>query len=416
MGRAALAFVVCVTGCSLALDGFSGGAGDGADAAPEGSSSSDGGAGDAPGNEAAAPTSCVAEVKLGWSHSCARKNDGTVWCWGNNNAAQLAVAGIPSRPTPAPIAISGALAIAAGDSHGCAVLGDRTVVCWGYNNAGQLGGGSTSNPATTPVAVSGLTDVLEIAAGDDHSCARRGDETVWCWGDNAKGQLGDGGQMQRPSPVQVGSLAGAKAIAIGWTHSCALVAGGRVTCWGENTHGELGDGTKADRASAGVFVDLPAAAATIAAGFHHSCAALSNGEVWCWGQNAHGELGDATTADRAVPVRAGTIADARELSTNGYATIGPISHTCARTANGASCWGANTFGEIGDGTTADRGAPTAVSMLGPIVTLGVGAKHTCAVLPGSAPVWCWGANDVGQLGTGAAGESHVPVPSLLTCP
>jgi hypothetical protein len=358
---------------------------------------------------------CIPEARAGWSHTCARKADGSVWCWGNNNAAELGptTGSVPWRPVPATVAgLEGATRIATSDSHTCAILGSGGITCWGYDSDGQLG---SVNAMGQLVAVPGIAAAQWIAAGELHTCAASGaDGNASCWGANEHGQLGDGSTTAQAGPVTVAGLLDVAQVAVGYTHSCALKHDGTIWCWGENTNGQLGDGTLVDRPTA-----APARlsdAIQLAAGFHQTCAVTRDGALWCWGLNSQGQLGDGTRTDRALPVRVVGLLSIAEVSLNGYDTFGLRSHSCARGTGGAVwCWGGNTFGEIGDGTTVDRTTPTRVPTLAQVVTISAGQKHTCAV-GSDASVSCWGANDVGQLGDGSFIEAHQPVRAMLYCP
>jgi len=150
---------------------------------------------------------------------------------------------------------------------------------------------------------------------------------------------------------------------------------------------------------------------------HHTCATRADGSVWCWGLNNAGQLGDGSLHNRSVPVRAGALSGIVELAIGGFETHGPISHSCARASSGRLwCWGANAFGQLGDGTTTSRSTPVPVLGIADARALGVAATHTCAVRA-DGHVWCWGANDTGQLGTGnlLPPQSTKPTISLLSC-
>jgi alpha-tubulin suppressor-like RCC1 family protein len=170
-----------------------------------------------------------------------------------------------------------------------------------------------------------------------------------------------------------------------------------------------------DHSSAPVLVKLQDVI-LIRAGFHHTCALRQDGTLWCWGFNNLGQLGDGSTTDRSTPVRVGSLTDVVDIALNGFDAYGPLAHTCARQSDGAlSCWGANQFGELGDGATAPKATPTRVPEFADAVALGVGAKHSCTVRLGGT-VWCWGADDKGQLGDGGRVDSPVPVRVALHCP
>ncbi len=183
--------------------------------------------------------------------------------------------------------------MAAGGAHTCALRNDGTVYCWGDNWEGQLGDGTTALSRPTPVAVAGLTGATALAAGGSHTCALQSDGTVACWGDNYYGQLGDGTTTSRPTPVAVAGLSGATALAVGGSHTCALRNDGTVACWGANYYGQLGDGTFTDRLTPTAVAGLSGATAIAARG-SHTCALLADGTARCWGNNEYGQLGDGT--------------------------------------------------------------------------------------------------------------------------
>ncbi|MGC9079924.1 MAG: RCC1 domain-containing protein, partial [Nanopusillaceae archaeon] len=187
-------------------------------------------------------------IAAGGSHTCALLSDGTVKCWGSNDDGQLGDGTNVYRHTPVIVQnLSNAIAIAAGESHTCALLSDGTVWCWGYNAFGQLGYGTYFTDRYTPVKVQNLSNAIAIAAGGYHTCALLSDRTVWCWGSNYFGQLGDGTREDRHTPVKVQNLSNVIAIAAGWYHTCALLYDGTVWCWGDNDDGQLGDGTNITR-------------------------------------------------------------------------------------------------------------------------------------------------------------------------
>jgi alpha-tubulin suppressor-like RCC1 family protein len=175
---------------------------------------------------------------------------------------------------------------------------------------------------------------------------------VKCWGDNRSGQLGDGTISDRPTLVDVAGLSsGVTAIAAGGGQTCALVAGA-VKCWGANAYGQLGDGTTSDRSTPVEVAGLGGGVSAIAAGGDHTCALTVAGGVKCWGRNSDGQLGDGTTSDRSTPV------DVTGLSGGVTAIAAGSDHTCTLTvAGGVKCWGFNHFGPVGEGTTADRLTP-----------------------------------------------------------
>ncbi len=350
----------------------------------------------------------VAAIAAGSNHSCALTTAGAVHCWGSNGNGQLGDGSTTSQSTPVAVSglDSGVAAIAAGNSHTCALTTAGAVLCWGFNGSGQLGDGSTTQ-RTTPVAVSGLgSGVAAIAAGRHHSCALTTAGAVQCWGNNNSGQLGDGSTMGRSTPVAVSGLdSGVAAITAGSQHSCARTTAGAVRCWGSNFNGQLGNGTTTDSTTPVAVSGLDSGVAAIAAGHNvHTCALTTAGAVRCWGWNVYGQLGDGSTMGRSTPVAVSSLG-------SGVATIvAGTSHSCARTTAGAAhCWGDNFFGQLGDGSTTHRTTPVAVSGLGAgVAAIAAGDTHSCALTTAGA-VHCWGNNSYGQLGDGSTTPRTTPV-------
>lgn len=363
----------------------------------------------------------------GTSHSCALDGDGTVKCWGLNKDGQagdgtnqtyktslVSVVGLGPDTNAGQVRAS---AIASFGNHTCAIIVDGTVRCWGNNSNGQLGDGSSNNIRNTPVIVPGLTGVLAITAGEKHSCALKSSGQVWCWGNNADGQLGDGTSTQRTAPVQVITLTNAVAIAAGSYHTCAIVgnASKDVYCWGKNDMGQIGNGS----AGGGQFLPtlIASNAIDLALGGEHSCALMSDNTSKCWGSNTFGQLGDGTKNDRLLPTLTQNMPALRSMSAGG-------THTCGRrkTDDVTICWGNNLQGQLGNSSQSDSVLPVAVISQstgggggyanGSSGVVATGDSHTCAIR-GDQTLQCWGDNYYGQLGTiVSAGSTPVTVPGL----
>jgi len=350
-------------------------------------------------------------VAAGGEHTCAVDNEGAVLCWGSGSAGQLGDGSYTDRSTARRVASleHGVKAVAAGWKHSCALASGGGVWCWGANHQGQLGDGSTlwsSRPKQTAGLESG---VRAITAGDSHTCALTETGQVWCWGQNDRGQLGDGTTTPRKAPVAViGLETGVAAIAAGWYHTCALTQGGGVLCWGWNGSGQLGDGTYLDHSSALPVQGLESGVAAIATGRDHTCALTDAGDAFCWGSNGGGRLGAPTINQSNIPVPVEGLPSAVVSITAGH------DHTCAVTGSGgALCWGYNGYGQLGDGTYAQRLTPVPVLGLDSgVVALAAGWQHTCAVT--DAGPLCWGDNWAGQVGDGTALWRAIPaaVPGL----
>jgi alpha-tubulin suppressor-like RCC1 family protein len=303
----------------------------------------------------------VTRIGTGDDHACAVTAAGALECWGYNADGELGDGTTVSpRLTPVQPFASGVARVAGGANHTCAVKADGSVVCTGLNSFGQLGNGTTTNSSTFVQALAaGTAD--QVAAGGIHTCARGVTGVVYCWGANANGQLGIGGAGGPiASPNNVGTLRGVAEIRTGANHTCARKFDGTVWCWGSNAFGQIGDGTTIDRASpiqvSGIF-----GAVQIATGQFHSCAALQDGSVQCWGDDAAGEVGDGSGGTNNMPL---TPVPVRNLASAvvEIATQAASAHTCARLDSGVvQCWGFNQEGQIGDGTLANAFVATTVA-------------------------------------------------------
>ncbi len=240
--------------------------------------------------------------------SMALKNDGTVWAWGSAWGGQLGDGTTPyetpeDKTTPVQVLnLSKIIAISIGNGYSLALKRDGTVWAWGLNSDGQIGDGTTELFKINPVQVFGLNEVIAISAGEGHALALKRDGTVWAWGKNDVGELGDGGTTERNTPVQVLTLTGVKAISANFGHSMALKNDGTIWVWGLNDSGQLGDGTVTNSSEAKKVTGLEGIIA-IASGAQHSMAVQNDGTVWTWGSNSEGELGDGTTIEKTTPVK-----------------------------------------------------------------------------------------------------------------
>jgi alpha-tubulin suppressor-like RCC1 family protein len=366
----------------------------------------------------------VVGIACGGSHTVAVKTDGTVWAWGYNNTGQLGDDTLTKRPAPVQVKGQGAVgsltdvdAVAAGGNHTAALKTDGTVWAWGSNGAGQLGDGTTT-PARTPVQASGLTGAGGLAAGGSHTVAYKTDGTVWAWGLNANGQIGDATITDRSSPVQVSGLIGALAIAGGSAHSVAPKSDGAVWAWGDNSFSAIGDGTSTDRLIPVQSVGITGATA-VAAGRYHTLALKSDGTVWAWGVNTYGQLGDGTTSGHTTatqvrgPGGVGWLTGVSAIAAGDYFSVAVVA------ADGSVwAWGRNNNGQLGDNTTTNSPSPVQVKGAGGtgwltgMTTVAAGGDHTVARKT-DGTVWAWGDNGYGQLGSkGDPFDSLTPVQVL----
>ncbi len=360
------------------------------------------------------------QVSSGGRHTCGLTEMGRVKCWGDNKHGQL---GNDSRfahfkPVDVSALNSETTMISVGLEHSCALTGSGEVKCWGDNTKGQLGNG-TFVDSKVPVTVAGLEeDVSWISAGFFHTCAVTGSGDGYCWGDNRFGQLGDGTMNDSSFPVKTSGIAEElKSISAGYNHTCALTLSGGIKCWGLNLSGELGTGNQQPSFVPIDVEGLSSEATLVTTGLSHTCALTTGGGVKCWGSNARGELGDGEGgADQFSPVPKDVVGLTSEVEmvSAGY------HYTCALTSGGGVvCWGSNTVGQLGDGTVNNwRSIPEDVPGLevGVMnVSAGTGGPgeerniHTCAVTAAGA-IFCWGENIHGQAGDGTAGFSPAPTP------
>jgi alpha-tubulin suppressor-like RCC1 family protein len=361
------------------------------------------------------------EIAAGGNHTCGLTPAGGVRCWGDNEYGQLGDGTTIWRSTPVDvIGLPSAIkAIAAGQYHTCALTVDGAVKCWGVNWYGQLGNNS-SQDSSTPVDVVGLgSGVSAITAGYDHSCAIAAGGQARCWGNNTYGQLGDNSTITRRTPANVFGLgSGVTAIDAGIYHTCAAVAGGALQCWGRNSQGQLGNNTTTSSSAPVAVVGLDTGVTAVAAGSQHTCALAGDG-VKCWGSNSSGQLGDGTTARKLVPVNVillppGAIAIAAG-SAFSCALVPSADGSLPLSGGGTMCWGWNTFGQLGDGTTSSSTTPVQVSGLTTgVMGISAGAGHVCTAINSAAgaATKCWGHNDYGQLGDGTTTRRSVPVYTL----
>ena len=324
----------------------------------------------------------IEAIAAGASHTLALTSDGAVLAWGYNRDGELGNGTNEDNPSPMRVKdfhdptshLSGVRAIAAGSAHSLAMKDDGTVWAWGYNQDGELGDGTKAN-STQPVRVGKLKGVEAIAAGAYFSLALKEDGTVWTWGSNASdldktqvtGQLGDDAITSSETPVKVGGLGGGvEAIAAGASHALALKEDGSVWAWGDNFFGELGDGRTKTNSPEPVRVKDLKGVRAIEGGGWFSLALKEDGTVWAWGYNQDGELGN------------GAAANAKEAKCKNTAEPGDAQVL-------SSCTNSPT--------------PVKVSELDGVEAVAAGSAHSLA-LKENGTVWVWGSSEQGQLGNG----------------
>lgn len=349
-------------------------------------------------------------LSAGYDHTCVIDAGGGVQCWGSNSSGQLGNGSFGDRLVPVRVKSldSGVIAVAAtSPDRSCALRSNGEVLCWGNNARGELGDGTTIT-RWVPTRVAGLgpgSGVTAITLGIDHACALRADGTVLCWGGNRLGQIGNGasGGIRSPTPVLgFEPDSGVVSISAGNEHTCAVKSDQSVYCWGSNGNHQIGDGTAINRTVQTPVrtLGIGSGAVRVSAGFGYTCVVRDDGAILCWGANWFGQLGNGTTTPAPLP---NYVIDP---SIGALEMSGLYGHTCARTEAGVVCWGSNNSGELGDGTSIDRSFPV-LALGGNIDAVATGVGHSCARKSEGAVV-CWGRNFAGQLGNGTHADSLTP--------
>jgi alpha-tubulin suppressor-like RCC1 family protein len=304
------------------------------------------------------------------------------------------------------ILVAGSEPVASGLGHSLALKPDGSLWAWGTNSEGQLGDGTTEKK-DIPVRIGEDNKWVAISAGLKHSLALKSDGTLWAWGNNSHGQLGDGSTKNRTGPVRIGKDTKWVAVEAGDDHSVGLKSDGTLWAWGRNSNGQLGDGTKADK-TAPVRIGRDAAWARIAAGAFHTVALQKDMTLWVWGNNSHGQLGDGATTDKTAPIRIGMGARWACIAAGAYHTVALNWCADCGTTFTLWAWGANEHGQLGDGATEDKASPVQIGTDTTWTKISAGSHHTVALRKGGA-LWAWGRNNKGQLGDGTTSDKAFPV-------
>jgi alpha-tubulin suppressor-like RCC1 family protein len=366
-------------------------------------------------------------VSAGTMHACDIASGGIAWCWGLNGSEgrigsdQLSSSSMSSVPVKVPGNLR-FTQLATFGRHTCALAGEGRAYCWGYNGWGALGGNTTVSQSFTPVAVAGTLTFRSITAGSDHACAVTTAGVAYCWGNNDWRQLGTGTSATASSPVAVAGGTAFASIVAGSGFTCGVAASNAAAyCWGANSIGQTGDGQKINYGN--VFVSTPQQVVgglsfkSVSLGNQYACGVSLTGQGYCWGSNST-KLGAGPVNDSSSPVAV----------TGGY-TFQSISagalHACGvTTSNAVYCWGRNSNGELGvapaNGSSASdipvrAGGNFTASEVSAAGTGTGSSGHTCAISVDRLTAYCFGRNDVGQLGNGttAAASTANATPAII---
>lgn len=350
-------------------------------------------------------------IAAGARHSMAICVNGKLNAWGHNDDGELGVgtSNFGSNLPQEVNSLDNITSAAGGEDHSLALKTDGTVWTWGRNLDGELGNGTT-NSSSVAVQVIGITNIVAIDGGRRYSIALKNDGTVWTWGDNDYGQLGNGTSNDNYLPIQVMALSGISAVAAGKLHAIVLKNDGTVWTWGGNNFGQLGNGTNGQftDSQTPVQVSFITDAIAIAAGDDHCLALKSDGTVWAWGWNSFGQLGNGNTVDSNVPVQVASASAVISIDGGGYSSI------ALKSDGSVITWGRNDYGQLGNGTNIDSNIPVQVNSLSNINSIEEGGVHSLAK-KNDGTLWAWGLNNYGELGNGNNTNSNTPVQVTGLC-
>ena len=341
-------------------------------------------------------------------HTCLTQINHEVHCWGDPDDKKLGISSstdvlVPTQLTSSSVRDSPIVSV--GQEHTCSLPSPKVLYCWG--NYEEIYGYSSTSINPTNMLSSELYEIVDLSSQYSHTCFLNTAGEVQCFGKNNEGQLGLGYENSDRSPSNVLSVnfpeqGKAVSMAAGYEFSCSLMRNGTVYCWGANNFGQLGDGTTSD-SSVPTMAQLPGSAKAISLGQSHACALMDSDELMCWGRNNVGQLGINSLTDAALPTKSQLPA-----SSTPVAIDAGTSHTCAVVENGSLyCWGLNSDGQLGDGTTTFRKTPVHSQLPNGYAAamVAAGESHTCIVSNRSS-VHCIGSNDEGQLGDGSNTNSN----------
>jgi alpha-tubulin suppressor-like RCC1 family protein len=336
------------------------------------------------------------QVAAGGEHSCGLAKGGRAYCWGDGFYGQLGDGDFDNDSVPAVVAGGYTFTtMTAAQSSTCGLVRGGQALCWGTNFSGQLGDGGVLPQSEVPIPVAGGYGYLALDAGESHVCGIRNDQRTLCWGTTSS-------TAGSNAPVVVPGGLTFVAISAGGDVACALTRTGQAYCWGKNEYGQFGDGTSFTQSAVPVAVSGGHVFTAISVGNRHSCGRTKSGAIWCWGDGANGQLGNAQYVPSLVPTLVSGGYNWVALSAGGSFTCGIVK------AGQLFCWGENSTGQLGNGSNATSNVPVAAGGLA-FTSVSAGVQHACG-LTKSLGTWCWGNNLSGRLGNGNSVDSYAPSP------
>jgi alpha-tubulin suppressor-like RCC1 family protein len=343
-------------------------------------------------------------MSAGDDHGCLLLESGALHCWGWGAFGQLGPGDTIDYNVP--IKVTGALTfetVSAGSAHTCGLIDNGTAYCWGGNAVGALGNPSAVFKSKVPVKVTGGIEFQTISSGTGYTCGVAADHSGYCWGSGTDGELGSGNRQDEFAPVKVAGPHQWARISTSLFHTCGLTMAGAAYCWGDNLYGKLGNGSLNTSA-----VPVPVSGnhlfKAIGTGDYFTCALTQDGQAWCWGSNVSFELGNgvASTIYEDEPTPVYGVLRFEALAVGSY-------HACGLTlARTLYCWGANTYGKLGNGLESATAIPVQVIGNHEFTGVSAGGNHTCAITRDEG-AFCWGWNRLGQLGIGSRTSKFSPV-------
>ncbi len=352
---------------------------------------------------------CWQKISISATHCLAIKADGTLWAWGDNGYGQLGNGTSFSSSTPIQIGTDNDWwQISAGSGISMALKNNGTLWSWGRNNYGQLGDGTFINH-NSPIQVGSETNWTNITntQGGYHFAAIKSNGTLWCWGFNDQGQLGDGTLVNKNVPTQVGIATDWSMVSTGGFFTHAIKTNGSLWGWGDNTFGQIGDSSTSDRLNP-VQIGTATDWTNVVGGSYYTAAIKNNQTIWQWGYNNYGQLGLGNNINKSIPTQVGTATDWQKIFAGG-------GHTLGMKTNGTLwSWGYNNHGQLGDGTLVSKNAPIQIGTATDWQDIFANGFRSASFSTTNLDLYAWGLNAQVQLGDGTSIDRTTPVQIICT--